>query len=373
MDVDWVIVGAGLTGATLAERIATVRKESVLIVEQRNHIAGNAYDEYDEHGLLIHKYGPHIFHTNSTAVWNYLSRFTDWRPYFHKVLASVDGQLINLPFNLNSIEQLFPFALASQFSEKLLSNFSFGSRIPVLTLRESEDTDLRFLSEFIYQRIFESYTTKQWGMKPEHLSPSVTARVPVLVSRDDRYFQDTYQAMPRNGYTAMVRKMLEQPNIQLLLNANWKQVSDQINYNRLIYTGAIDEYFGYKYGPLPYRSLRFERIIHHIERAQLTGTVNYPNEYDFTRVTEVKHLTGQISPSTVLLYEYPEPYRQGDNTPYYPIPTTTNREHYIEYAKEAKSLEGRVWFAGRLADYMYYNMDQAVASALKVFKTIQMA
>ena len=227
MNVDWLIVGAGLSGATLAERIASQRGESVLIVEKRDHIAGNAYDEYNEFGILEHKYGPHIFHTNSTDIWQYLSQFTEWRPYFHKVLASIDGQLVPVPFNFNSLDKIFPQKLAERYTEKLVSHYGFGSRVPILKMRETNDEDLRNLADFVYKKVFENYTFKQWELAPEALSPSVTARVPILVSRDDRYFQDTYQAMPLLGYTSMVRKMLAHPNIHIMLNTDWKKIKQQ--------------------------------------------------------------------------------------------------------------------------------------------------
>jgi len=364
MQVDWLIVGAGLTGATLAERIASNRNEKVLIVEKRDHIAGNAYDEYNEHGILEHKYGPHIFHTNSKMVWDYLSRFTQWRPYFHRVLASIDGKLVQVPFNLNSIDLVFPPSMAARLSEKLINAYGFGARVPILKMREIEDTDLRFLADFVYKKVFERYTRKQWDLRPEDLSPSVTARVPILVSRDDRYFQDAYQGIPQQGYTTMVRRMLHHPNIHLMLNTPWQAIKGQVDYKRMIFTGPIDEYFGHMHGELPYRSLRFEPVTLPTEQHQLVGTINYPNEYDYTRITEQKQLTGQTSKFTTLIYEYPQAHRYNVTDPYYPVPTVTNRQQYDLYAKEADKLKGEVLFIGRLADYMYYNMDQAVAAAL---------
>jgi len=365
MQVDWLIVGAGLTGATLAERIASQRNEKVLVVEQRNHIAGNAYDEYNEHGILEHKYGPHIFHTNSKNVWDYLSRFTQWRPYFHRVLASIDGKLVPVPFNLNSIDQVFPTAMAARLSEKLVNAYGYGARVPILKMREIEDVDLRFLADFVYKNVFERYTRKQWDLRPEDLSPSVTARVPILVSRDDRYFQDCYQGMPQQGYTTMVRRMLNHPNIHLMLNTPWQAIKGQVRYKRMIFTGAIDEYFDYTHGELPYRSLRFDTLTLPTEQYQPVGTINYPNEYDYTRITEQRHLTGQSSRFTTLIYEYPQAHRHDETIPYYPVPTEANKQQYALYTKEASKLKGEVLFIGRLADYMYYNMDQAVAAALK--------
>jgi len=367
MQVDWLIVGAGLTGATMAERIATERGESVLIVDQRDHVAGNAWDEYNEYGVLEHKYGPHIFHTNSKDVWAYLSRFTKWRPYFHTVLGSVEGQLVPLPFNLNSMDQLFPSDMAARIGKKLIDGYGYGSRVPILKLREVEDPDLKFLADYVYKNVFEQYTRKQWGLKPEDLAPSVTARVPILVSRDDRYFQDIYQAMPLHGYGTMVRKMLKHPNIKVMLNTRWQDICDQVKFKRMVFTGPIDEFFNYKHGELPYRSLKFDVQTLPQVQYQSAPVVNYPNEYDYTRITEQKFLSGQVHSHTTILTEYPQAHVVGKTVPYYPIPTDQNRELYRLYENEAKELKGRVIFIGRLADYMYYNMDQAVARALSQF------
>lgn len=370
MKTDWLIVGAGLTGATFAERIATQRGETVLIIDQRDHIAGNAWDEYNEHGILEHKYGPHIFHTNSKTVWDYLSQFTQWRPYFHKVLGSVDGKLVPLPFNLNSLDQLFPANMAEMLSRKLVEGYGFGSRVPILKLREVEDENLRFLADYVYKNVFEQYTLKQWGMKPEELSPAVTARVPILVSRDDRYFQDSYQAMPLHGYSAMVRRMLTHRNIKTMLNTRWQDVKDQIEFKRMVFTGSIDEYFEYKHGQLPYRSLRFDVQTHSRAKYQSAAVINYPNEYDFTRITEQTWLTGQKHTHTTTLTEYPLAHRVGETTPYYPIPTDENKNQYSRYERDAKLAENKIIFAGRLAEYVYYNMDQAVARAIHLSKNI---
>lgn len=370
MQVDWLVVGAGLTGATMAERIAAERGETVLVVDQRDHIAGNAWDEYNEHGILEHKYGPHIFHTNSRDVWEYLSRFTRWRPYFHSVLGSVDGQLVPVPFNLNSIDQLFPAEMAQRLGRKLIDGYGYGSRVPILKLREAEDPDLRYLADYVYRNVFEQYTKKQWGMRPEDLAPSVTARVPILVSRDNRYFQDTYQAMPLHGYGAMVRRMLKHPGIRIMLNTRWQDIKDQVSFKRMVFTGPIDEYFDYRHGELPYRSLRFDVQTLPRQVYQQAPVVNYPNEFDYTRITEQKWLSGQEHSHTTILTEYPQPHVVGETTPYYPIPTDANRELYRLYERDAKALDGRVLFIGRLADYMYYNMDQAVARALSQFERL---
>lgn len=370
MKVDWMIVGAGFTGLTLAERIAGELDQKVLVVERRNHIGGNSYDCYDEHGILVHKYGSHTFHTNSKMVWDYLSRFTQWRPYFHEVLSYVDGVKIPVPFNLNALAELFSPQLARQLEQLLIKQYGFGAKVPILKLRECANNELGFLADFIYQKVFYRYTRKHWDLKPEELEASVSARVPVHISRDNRYFQDTYQGIPLHGYTAMFNRMLDHPNIKVLLHTDYQEIANEITYKRMIYTGPIDTFFGYKYGQLPYRSLRFHFETHQKEWYQEVGTVNYPNEYDFTRILEQKHLTGQASPHTTICFVYPQPYTPGENEPYYPIPRRENSQRYILYKQEAEQIRDRVLFAGRLADYQYYNMDQAVARALTLFKQI---
>jgi len=365
---DFLIVGAGFSGCVLAERIATELDKRVLIVERRNHIGGNAYDEYDEHGVLVHRYGPHIFHTNSKKVWGYLSRFTAWRPYYHHVLGVVDGKKVPLPFNLNTLYALFPPRYAAALEGLLLEHHGLGSKVPILKLCESPIGELRTLADYIYRNIFAGYTFKQWGLKPEELDSAVTARVPVHISRDDRYFQDTYQALPARGYSELFRRMCAHPKIKLLLNADYREVVDEVRFDRLIYTGPIDAFFDYLHGPLPYRSLRFEFTTLDREWHQEVGTVNYPNEYDFTRIAEQKHLSGQTLPKTTLVAEYPQSYVPGENEPYYPVPHEESRETYGKYRREVEQLGGRALFVGRLADYKYYNMDQVVARALKVFE-----
>jgi len=370
MKVDWLIVGAGFTGCTLAERIASQLGKKVLLVDRRPHIGGNAYDHYDDHGVLVHKYGPHIFHTNSRKVWEYLSQFTEWRPYYHRVLASIEGQLVPLPFNLNAIHLLFPRRMAERLEEKLIGTYGYGTKIPILRLREEQDAELRFLADYVYKYVFEGYTLKQWGMRPEELDGSVTARVPILVSRDDRYFQDTYQAMPKYGYTRMFEKMISHPNISVLLNADWKEIEGHISFDFLVFTGPIDEFFDYLHGELAYRSLRFSfEYVYDVlnSHVQPVGTINYPNEHTFTRITEFKHLTGQHHIGSTLAIEYPETYIPSENEPYYPVLKKENQEKYDLYRREASKLKN-VIFAGRLGEYRYYNMDQAVARALKVFE-----
>ncbi|OKH54249.1 UDP-galactopyranose mutase [Calothrix sp. HK-06] len=368
MKVDWLIVGAGFSGCVLAERIASQLGQRVLLMDKRDHIGGNAYDYYNEHGILVHKYGPHIFHTKSKKVWDYLSQFTEWRPYFHHVLGVVEGKKVPIPFNLNSLYALFPPKYAEKLEEKLLENFGFGVKVPILKLRESANGELEFLANYIYDNVFVRYTIKQWELKPEELDRAVTGRVPVYISRDDRYFQDPYQAMPKYGYTEMFRKMLAHPNIKVLLNADYREVINDIKFNRMVYTGPIDTFFDYMYEELPYRSLKFSFETLDQEHYQEVGTVNYPNEYDITRITEQKYLSGQTSPKTTLVKEYPQAYVPGINDPYYPVPREENRARYELYLKEASKLNGSVIFAGRLAEYKYYDMDQAVLRALSLFE-----
>lgn len=365
----WLIVGAGFTGATLAERIATQLGQKVLVVDRRPHIGGNAYDYYNEHGILVHKYGPHIFHTNSKKVWQYVSNFTSWRPYFHQVLGSVSGKKVPVPFNLNSLHMVFPTRMAERIEQTLVDDYGFGKKVPILKLRESSSPDIQQLAEYVYENVFLGYTLKQWELRPEELAPSVTARVPVFVSKDDRYFQDTYQGMPALGYTEVFRRMLSHNNISVLLNSDYKDICDLIPHERVIYTGQIDELLDYQFGELPYRSLRFDVKTVDCERWQPVGTVNYPNEYEFTRITEQKVITGQTSDKTTLVTEHPERYMRGVNEPYYPIPRDENREIYRKYSAELSNAGGRVMVAGRLGDYKYYNMDQAIASALKLFES----
>jgi UDP-galactopyranose mutase len=370
MNTDWLIIGAGFSGSVLAERIATQLGQRVLVVDQRDHIGGNAYDEYDQHGVLVHRYGPHIFHTNAKHVWDYLSRFTEWHSYQHRVLGVIDGQNVPIPFNLNTLYALFPESYAAKLSALLVDTFGYNVKIPILKLRESSDGDLKFLADYIYTKVFENYTQKQWQLRPEELGAGVTARVPIVISRDDRYFQDTYQGMPTQGYTALFRRMLAHPNIRVLLNTRYQDVMTEINYQRMVFTGAIDEFFAHKHGELPYRSLNFVFRHEYNRVKQAVATVNYPNEYDFTRITEFKHMTGQRCEGTTWIEEYPQPYQRGKNDPYYPIPKEEYKALYRRYEEEAAQIKDRVIFAGRLADYQYYNMDQAVARALSLFSRL---
>jgi UDP-galactopyranose mutase len=357
---DHLVVGAGFAGSVLAERLADAGKR-VLVVDKRPHIGGNAYDCYDDHGLLIHTYGPHIFHTNSREVFEYLSRFTRWRNYEHRVLASVDGQLLPIPINLDTVNRLYNLDLQSSQVDEFFASVA-EKREPV---RNSEDVVVGRVGRELYEKFFRGYTRKQWGIDPSQLDASVTARVPTRTNRDDRYFVDTYQAMPLHGYTRMFQNLLAHPNIKLMLNTDYREIQQHVPWREMIYTGPIDAFFDYRFGKLPYRSLSFVHETHDQEVFQPTGTVNYPNEHLYTRITEFKYLTGQRHAKTSIVYEYPT--AEGD--PYYPVPQPANQELYKRYRELAEATPN-VHFCGRLATYKYYNMDQVVAQALTQFKKL---
>jgi UDP-galactopyranose mutase len=358
---DYLIVGAGLAGSVLAERLARGAGKKVLLVDRRPHIGGNAYDCYDDAGILIHKYGPHIFHTNSREVFEYLSGFTKWRPYEHRVRASVDGQLVPIPINLDTINQLYGLKLTSPEMEGFFASVAE----PLENIRTSEDVVVARVGRELYEKFFRGYTRKQWGLDPSQLDAMVTARVPVRTNRDDRYFSDTYQAMPLHGYTRMFENMLDHDNVKILLNCDYREILGMFPFEKLIYTGPVDEFFDYRYGKLPYRSLRFEHETVNEERVQPVAVINYPNEHLYTRVTEFKHLTGQEHRKSSLVYEYP----QGEGDPYYPVPRPENAEIYKKYQELAEARPD-VHFVGRLATYKYYNMDQVVGQALAVYSRI---
>jgi UDP-galactopyranose mutase len=361
---DYLIVGAGFAGSVLAERLANVLGQRVLIVDKRPHIGGNAYDRYDDHGILVHPYGPHIFHTNSEDIFEYLSRFTEWRPYQHRVLASVDGQMVPMPINLDTINKLYGLNLTSFEVEKFFESVAEKKE----EVKTSEDVVVSKVGRELYNKFFRGYTRKQWGLDPSELDASVTARVPTRTNRDDRYFADKFQAMPLHGYTRMFEKMLDHPNIKVMLNTDYREIVDLVPWKHMVYSGPVDAFFDYKYGKLPYRSLRFEHVNLPRERFQPVGTVNYPNDYGYTRISEFKHITGQEHPSTSVVYEYP--CAEGD--PYYPVPRPENAELYRKYEAEADNTPN-VTFVGRLATYRYYNMDQVVGQALAAFRKLQAA
>ncbi|MDX2244594.1 MAG: UDP-galactopyranose mutase [Leptolyngbyaceae cyanobacterium bins.302] len=355
---DYLIVGAGFAGSVLAERLASQSHKKVLIIDTRNHIGGNAYDHYNESGILVHKYGPHIFHTNSRDVFEYLSKFTEWRRYEHRVLASVDGQLVPIPINLDTINKLYGLNLTA-FQ---LTDFFASVAEPKDYIRTSEDVVVSKVGRELYEKFFRNYTRKQWGIDPSELDKSVTARVPTRTNRDDRYFTDTYQAMPLHGYTRMFERMLAHPNIKVMLNTDYREIQGMIPYQEMIYTGPVDGFFDYCYGKLPYRSLDFKHETLNEPIHQPQAVINYPNEHLYTRVTEFKYLTGQEHPKTSIVYEYPK--AEGD--PYYPVPRPENAELYKQY-KALADATPNVHFVGRLATYKYYNMDQVVAQALALY------
>jgi UDP-galactopyranose mutase len=359
---DTLVVGAGFAGSVLAERLANVLGQRVLVVDKRPHIGGNAYDRHDDAGVLIHPYGPHIFHTNSLDIFEYLSKFTDWRPYQHRVLASVDGQLLPMPINLDTINRLYGLNLTSFEMQDWLD--SVAEKLD--RVETSEDAVVSKVGRDLYNKFFRGYTRKQWGLDPSELDASVTARVPTRTNRDDRYFADTYQALPKHGYTRMFERMLAHPNIKVMLNTDYREIVDLLPWRHMVYTGPIDAFFDFRYGKLPYRSLEFRHVNVATEQFQPVGTVNYPNDYGYTRISEFKHITGQRHPSTSIVYEYP----RADGDPYYPVPRAENAALYRRYEAEADRLDN-VTFVGRLATYKYYNMDQVVGQALAVFKRLQ--
>ncbi|WP_251007793.1 UDP-galactopyranose mutase [Sphingobium sp. BHU LFT2] len=358
---DVMVIGAGFAGAVMAERLAAHGGKRVLVVDRRPHVAGNAFDRVDDAGVLIHQYGPHIFHTNAPDIVDYLSRFTAWRPYEHRVLASVNGMLLPMPINRTTLTRLYGVDLRT---EEEAAAFLRQRAEPVETIRTSADVVISAVGRDLYETFFQGYTRKQWGMDPSELDRAVTARVPTRTNVDDRYFTDSFQAMPANGYTAMFAAMLDHPNIDLLLGVDYRDAREAYPHNHLVFTGPIDEYFGYCYGKLPYRSLQFRHETLNKEFFQPVAVVNYPCEaVPYTRVTEYKHLTGQVSPLTSISYEYP--VAEGD--PYYPIPRAENQALFKRYEALALARQD-VTFVGRLATYRYYNMDQVVGQALATYR-----
>jgi len=359
---DALIVGAGFAGSVLAERLASEGKH-VLLIDRRPHIGGNAFDKLDAAGVLIHQYGPHIFHTNSSEIFDYLSRFTEWRPYEHRVLAEVDAQLVPMPINRTTLNALYGADLKTDEEAEV---FLAGRAEPVERIRTSEDVVVNAVGRELYETFFRGYTRKQWGLDPSQLDKSVTARVPTRTNDDDRYFTDAFQAMPKHGYTRMFENMLDSPRIHIETGVEYRDVVNEVLYDRLIFTGPVDEFFDYRFGKLPYRSLRFQHETHDLETFQPVATVNYPDEATpWTRITEYKHLTGQAHRQTSVTYEYPTD--EGD--PYYPIPRAENQALYKRY--EALAAERPdVTFVGRLATYRYYNMDQVVGQALAAWRRL---
>ncbi len=364
MKVDLLIVGAGFAGAVLAERCASQLGLECLVLDRRHHIGGNSYDAPDESGILLHVYGPHYFRSNSPKIIDYLGQFTEWHPVEYKILSWTDGRYWQFPINLNTFEQLLGRASTSEEMERTLAEW----REPCPSPRNSEEVIVSQVGRQLYDKFFRNYTRKQWGRDPAELDASVCGRIPVRTNRDDRYLSESFQALPKQGYTAMFERMLHHQKIRVELGADFRQWRDKVEWRHLVYTGMVDEYFDHCYGDLPYRSLRFERESFQQEFVQPVMQVNYPNDHDYTRIVEIKHATGQKLPTTTTVREYPAPYERGGEA-YYPIPAPAAQELYSKYAALAEAC-GDVSFVGRLATYRYYNMDQVVGMALVEFEKI---
>ncbi len=362
-----LIVGAGISGAVLA-RLLAENGQSVLVIDKRSHIGGNCYDYTDENGINIHKYGPHIFRTNDEQIWQFLSRFTAWHEYTHKVRSKINNKEVPIPFNFESIDILFDKQKAKIFKEKLLKNYGKNKKVPILELKKFPDADLKELADFIYENVFYHYTLKQWGCEPEELSADTLARVPIYTSYYDGYFTEKYQAIPVPGYTKMFENMLNHPNINIQLNIDFKDLKD-INYERLFYSGSIDEFFNYKFNALPYRSLNFRFNTLDQQKFQSVAVVNYTGQETYTRITEFKHFLNQQTQKTTIAYEYPFTFEVGKNKRYYPIPKRENEQLYQKYLELAKK-EKNVYFIGRLGEYKYYAMQNAVSAIFKLFKKL---
>lgn len=362
-----LIVGAGLSGIVLAERLANSGEE-VLIIDKRDHIGGNCYD-YDENGILVHKYGSHIFHTNNEKVWKYLNQFTTFYPYMHKVLASIEGHFAPVPFNLNTLHQIFPQTIALELENILLNSYQYGTKISILELKQQEK--LKFLADFIYEKIFLHYTLKQWQCDPKDLDNKVFDRVPIAISKDDRYFYNTYQGIPFDGYTAMCKNMLKSPLITIKLETDFNDIKSKITYQRLFYSGGIDEFFNFKFGELPYRSLSFD--FKRLEKPyfQNNAVINYPNNYDFTRISEYKYFLDSKTNHTIISFEYPKTWKLGDER-YYPVPNQHSNKIYNLYKKEVDKLIN-TYFIGRLGTYQYLDMDDTIETTLQLFDSLKLS
>lgn len=359
MKYDFLVVGAGFAGSVIAERLATQQNKKILLVEKRGHIGGNAYDEYDENGILIHKYGPHIFHTNSKYVFDYLSQFTEWRSYEHRVLAKLDEHYYSIPINRDTINKLYNLNLKTEEEVEKFYNSVRERRAPI---RNSEDIIVNQVGIDLFEKFFKNFTKKQWNLEPKDLSPTVCGRIPVRTNDDCRYFTDKYQFMPKDGYTKMFERMLSNKNIEIILNTDYKTIISDVLFNKLIYTGPIDYFFDYKYGKLPYRSIRFEFENHNLAEYQPAAQVNYvDSKIEYTRVVEYKKMTGQASKSTTISKEY----LISEGEPFYPIPSENSHKIFLKYKLFSESIEN-VIFCGRLAEYQYFNMDQVVANTLKL-------
>ena len=386
MNYNFIVVGSGFAGATIAERVANELNKKVLVIDKRDTIGGNMYDYVDENGILVHKYGPHLFHTNLENVYNYVKKFGEWFFYEHRVLGKVNGKIVPIPFNITSIEKSFEKEKADKLINILENEFGKEKKIPILELRKYPDKDVNELAEYIYKNVFLYYTMKQWGQTPDEIDPNVTNRVPVFISKDDRYFQDKYQFMPKEGYTKIFEKMLDNDNIEIRLGVDSKDIltvrNNKIYFDgkefkgKVIYTGALDEFFDYEFGALPYRSLDFEFETINKEYFQTVGTVNYPTKEDkFTRITEFKHMTMENAKTskTTIMREYPCAYdreNENANIPYYPIVNDDNIDLYNRYLEKANQIDN-FYLIGRLAQYKYFNMDLVINEALELFDRLK--
>jgi UDP-galactopyranose mutase len=359
---DLLVIGAGFSGAVLAERFARVLGKSSLVIDRRNHVAGNAFDEYDGAGVLVHRYGPHYFRTNSERVRAYLSQFTAWRAAEYQILAFSDGRLWNFPINLNTFEQFLGRPSSTEEMEVTLAKW----RVPLARPpRNSEEVIVAQVGRELYEKFFKNYTRKQWRRDPSELDPGVCGRIPIRTNRDNRYLTERFQALPADGYTPLIQRILDHPKIEVRLGTTLRDVIGKVSFKHLVYSGPVDEFFQHRFGPLPYRSLRFEPETLPVPFFQPAVQVNYPNDFEFTRIVETKHITGQVLPVTTIIREYPEDYGPG-REPYYPIPAPEAKAAYARYARLAAA-HPNVSFVGRLATYRYYNMDQVIAMALAEF------
>ena len=381
--MEYIIVGAGLTGCVIAEQLARNSENMIYMVEKKRHIGGTCYDHYDHNGILIHEYGPHIFNTYDQEVWDYVNEFTPFIEYFHRVLGYVDGELVPIPFNLKSIKKIFPEEMANRMTEKLIAKYGYNTKVPILELHAQDDADLQYLADFVYEKVFLHYTMKQWGMKPDEVGGKAMARIPVYVSTDDRYFQNPYQGVPKYGYTAMMENMINKKNIITLLGADYHDIIslDEKNHKvlvkgkeftgKVIFTACIDALMDYKFGELPYRSLHFEFSTIDKEEYQPVATVNYPCNYEFTRITEFKKLTMQKHPKTTIMKEFSTWYDHNDEKldPLYPIPKKESEDLYARYLDEVNNYP-QIVLAGRLANYKYFTMAETIRNALDIVSNL---
>lgn len=358
---DYLIAGCGLAGMTAA-RLLAEKDKKVVIVDKRNHIGGNIYDYYNDSDILIHKYGPHIFHTNDKEVYEFLSRFTEWREYQHRVLSFINGNLVPMPINLDTINMVY----GTDYNSFTVKEFFESVKEKDIAINNSKDVIVSQVGEELYKLFFEGYTKKQWDMYPYELGKEVTSRIPTRTNRDNRYFTDRYQGMPKYGYTKLAENMINHENIKIMLNTSFKDIKDELKYEKIIFTGCVDEFFEEKYGKLPYRSINFVEETYDMENYQPAAVVNYPNDYDYTRITEYKYLTGQKNNKTTIMKEF----SSGEGEPYYPIPKSENKELYNKYKNEADKLDN-VYFLGRLGTYLYMNMDKVIRQAIDLVSSIQ--